>query len=288
MNIRYLQSGVLALATCAAVTLTGTVASGAVDTTPPVFTKVPTASIPVGAVLDAWTCTDPNDEFALSPVYLDFNASDPESGISRYEQGDGQSEPVSIGLQDRITTDSRTADPADCIGGGRYSVYVRAVNGAELTSLSIFKYSPNAEGRLLVVQDTPSTDVAYLGVWAVSHFTGWSGGTTRKTSRSGAAVRLYVNFAQPSTDLYPATSALGLVMAKGPDRGKASVFLDGLKVATVNTYSATKVHRTVVWRASVSPGAHTLRVVNLATTGHPRIDIDAFVVLQKGSTDLAG
>ena len=62
-------------------------------------------------------------------------------------------------------------------------------------------------------------------------------------------------------------------MAKGPDRGQAQVWLDGRKVATINTYSATKANRTVVWRANLAPGSHTIRVVNLATAGHPHIDM---------------
>lgn len=81
----------------------------------------------------------------------------------------------------------------------------------------------------------------------------------------------------------PANWGLAVVMAKGPNRGQAAVFVDGVKVATANTYSATSVNRTVVWRQTLSSAPHSLRVVNLATAGHPRIDVDAFVAVAKDS-----
>lgn len=72
-------------------------------------------------------------------------------------------------------------------------------------------------------------------------------------------------------------------MAKGPDRGSFAVYVDGAKVATVNTNSATKVNATVVWRQTVTSGNHSLRIVNLASRGHPRIDFDAIVTVPKAT-----
>ena len=70
-------------------------------------------------------------------------------------------------------------------------------------------------------------------------------------------------------------------MAKAPDRGKAAIFVDANVNHSVDTYSANKVNRTVVWRQAVPVDAQTMRVVNLATSGRTRIDVDAFVLLQK-------
>jgi hypothetical protein len=223
-------------------------------------------------------CDSGGPEQALAPVYVDYQAADPQSGIATYyvatNQGVG---PEDVGLVTRVTMTGRTTDPADCGGGGRPIFSASAVNGAGLESTERAWNSSS----LTVVQDAASADVVYSGTWAISSATTFSDGTTHKTTQKNAAVRLSVTV--PTTIATPNSSALGLVMAKGPDRGSAQVWLDGVKVATVSTYSATKVNRTVVWRANVSPGAHTLRVVNLATTGHARIDIDAFVLLPKGS-----
>jgi hypothetical protein len=107
----------------------------------------------------------------------------------------------------------------------------------------------------------------------------WSYGTTQKTTQPGATATFDFT---ASGGVIPNTRwVLGAIMAKGPDRGRAAVFLDGTKVGTVNTYSDTRTHRTVVWRKTVTPGDHELRIVNRATSGRERIDVDAFVLIPK-------
>jgi hypothetical protein len=72
------------------------------------------------------------------------------------------------------------------------------------------------------------------------------------------------------------TQHVALIMAKGPARGKASVYVDGVYRATVDTYAAGNVNRVVVWEAEFAGTAnHTVKVVNQATAGRPRIDVDA-------------
>ena len=51
--------------------------------------------------------------------------------------------------------------------------------------------------------------------------------------------------------------------------------MDGTLKATVNTNSATNRSRIIVWQASIPSGTHKVKVVNSATKGHPRIDLDA-------------
>ena len=75
-------------------------------------------------------------------------------------------------------------------------------------------------------------------------------------------------------DLAGARFPVALVMERAPDRGKARVLVDGVRVATIDTRAASKIHRSVVWTGTLQ-GAQTLSVVNLATSGRPRIDVDA-------------
>jgi len=92
-----------------------------------------------------------------------------------------------------------------------------------------------------------------------------------RTSSPSASLSTVVN--GQSTNKHVA-----LVMAKGPSRGKAAIYFDGTKVATVDTYASTNTNRVVVWDKALTGSAnHTIRVVNLATSGRPRIDIDAYV-----------
>jgi len=57
--------------------------------------------------------------------------------------------------------------------------------------------------------------------------------------------------------------------------------VDGVLQATVDTYRSSTQYRSVVWRqAYPSTVTKTIRVVALATSGRPRVDLDAFAVLK--------
>ena len=70
------------------------------------------------------------------------------------------------------------------------------------------------------------------------------------------------------------------------NRGKADVYLDGTRVATVDLYSASGQTRKVVFsRAGLDPSvSHTLEVRALGTKNAAskgkRVDVDAFVILR--------
>jgi hypothetical protein len=70
------------------------------------------------------------------------------------------------------------------------------------------------------------------------------------------------------------------IATKGPKRGKAAVYVDGNKVATIDLYaSSTKYRRVVFRRAWTDAGSHRLEIVVLGTSGRPRIDVDAIVYI---------
>jgi hypothetical protein len=59
------------------------------------------------------------------------------------------------------------------------------------------------------------------------------------------------------------------------------VFVDNVYKGTVNLYSATSRARQIVFAFSwPSVGTHHLKLVVVGTAGHPRVDVDAFVVLR--------
>jgi hypothetical protein len=71
---------------------------------------------------------------------------------------------------------------------------------------------------------------------------------------------------------------VALVMETGPNRGAFELWIDGRLRAVVDTYAATTQHRTMVWTGQLrGTDAHTVELVNLATPGRPRIDLDAVV-----------
>ena len=75
--------------------------------------------------------------------------------------------------------------------------------------------------------------------------------------------------------------AIALVGPRSLARGSAEVWLDGARVATVSQYARTSAARMVLYAANVDPLVpHTIEVRVLGTAGHPRFDVDAFLVLR--------
>ncbi len=72
------------------------------------------------------------------------------------------------------------------------------------------------------------------------------------------------------------------VAPKGPTMGRAEVYLDGRRVATVDLYSSGALSRRVVYAANglSAGGTHTLQIKVLGTANRSRVDVDAFVVLR--------
>jgi hypothetical protein len=69
------------------------------------------------------------------------------------------------------------------------------------------------------------------------------------------------------------------ISTEGATQGSATVQLDGGGFNTINTNAGSTKPAEIVDVVSGKQGAHTLVISVLGTTGHPRIDIDAFVVL---------
>jgi subtilisin family serine protease len=115
-----------------------------------------------------------------------------------------------------------------------------------------------------------SSKVTWHGTWHRFVTASSSGGASRYTTSAGASV----SFAFTGR-------AFAIVAPKGSSRGSARLYVDGRYVATVNLHRSSWTPRIVVAaRSWSSSGAHTVRLVALGTRGHPRVDIDAFLVMR--------
>ncbi|HLX34108.1 MAG TPA: hypothetical protein VKR30_02580 [Candidatus Limnocylindrales bacterium] len=66
----------------------------------------------------------------------------------------------------------------------------------------------------------------------------------------------------------------------GTGYGSFKVYLDGVYVGTGSDYATSTQYRRLVYSKTWSSVAtHTIKLVCSGTSGHPRIDLDAFVVL---------
>ena len=69
------------------------------------------------------------------------------------------------------------------------------------------------------------------------------------------------------------------VSSKGRTRGGAQVLIDGVLMKTVSLFASRKTARQVVFRmAWPTMGLHTIQIVVVGTVGHPRVDVDTFVL----------
>ncbi len=116
--------------------------------------------------------------------------------------------------------------------------------------------------------ENTSSRLRWTGIWhTAASRTAW-GGTVRYATRKGASVSFTFT-----------GWGVAWVAPKGPTRGSAAVYVDGRWVRGVSLYAPSGRSRVVVY-STYWPTAksHTIRIVNAATGGRPRIDIDAFLV----------
>lgn len=271
-GVRLLSMGVVALA-IAGSSAAPALAAPAADTSPPRVVVEPLAHFVVGGVLETGYDNEADvvsglAEYWNTDLALRWRTSDP-SGICRqsvteksYDTDGGGTDPVlgdstsryGVGARTRSLV-FRTQEPDEARVTSRFVVRARDCAGNTGTS-------DVATVSVGFVEDL-SPKVTYRGSWRTARFGGFSGGTTHTTSAAGARA-----------DVTVPGGPVALVMEKAADRGVADVLVDGVRRATVDTHSSTTQHRSIVWQAVLPAGEHTVTVVNRATPGHPRIDLD--------------
>jgi parallel beta-helix repeat protein len=110
----------------------------------------------------------------------------------------------------------------------------------------------------------------------------YSGGWRRVASSEAAGGYVRTTTARGASATFTFTGrAVAWVAPLSRSRGSARVYVDGVHRTTVSLYSSSVRTRRVVFRASwAEKGTHTIEIRALGTAGHPRVDIDAFVVLR--------
>lgn len=150
-------------------------------------------------------------------------------------------------------------------GGYTAFVQVKDCDGTTATS--------NVVHAVILPGENDDSGLSYGGAWSISHCSCFSGGTTHWTTAKNASATFRT--AEP---IGAEGVDVALIMSKAKNRGSAAVYVDGVKKATVNTYSKTAINRQVVYQILLAGTAsHTVKIVNLATKGHPRIDLDATI-----------
>ncbi|MFI5493675.1 N-acetylmuramoyl-L-alanine amidase [Actinoplanes sp. NPDC051859] len=74
--------------------------------------------------------------------------------------------------------------------------------------------------------------------------------------------------------------AVSLIAARTARSGKVDVYVDGKKVATVDTRAAKTTNRQAIWTRNLAAGKHTVTVVVRATGGRPAVTLDGLSYLR--------
>jgi len=130
----------------------------------------------------------------------------------------------------------------------------------------------------VATNDNSSTAISYTAGWATTTLTGAFGGSVRATSTANARATFI-------TTTTIANGTIAWVSSRGPDRGIATISVDGGPAVTVNLFAATAQRSAIVFRSSaLSAGTHTVRVTALGTkdahSSVRRADVDAFLSLR--------
>jgi len=113
-----------------------------------------------------------------------------------------------------------------------------------------------------------NAQLAYSSGWKRAYHDSYSGDYVRYNGTAGATVR----FRAWGTGFQ-------WIGPKGPTRGKAYVYVDGTRIATVDLYSSTFRPRQVVFQKSYSSAATRNVVIKvLGTAGRPVVALDAINV----------
>ncbi len=226
---------------------------GGSDATPPKV-RAPEQTLVAGSTLG-----DPE-----VPIKLSWSATDADGEVTSYQlqQSTDGGAYEEVGLASSATT-TRTLGLAPD-SNYRFRVRVTDDNG----NRSIWKYGPRF--ALDASQENDSS-AAYAKTWRAQMLADASGGGVRYATAKGAKATLSFTGTE-----------VAWVAPKSKTRGKAAVYLDGARVATVDLFSQQILARQVVFsKTNLDPATpHTLEVRNLGTAGRSRVDVDAFVVLR--------
>ena len=206
--------------------------------------------------------TSPRPTSSSAPIRVSWPpATEPSGVIARYEV----ERSVDGGAWTRVAIVGGATRSYQTGGSTShsYAFRVRATDGRGLIGARVTTSS--LAPRVL---SQSSSAVRYAGKWTTNSTASAIGGSTRRTKVKGASATLTFSGRQ-----------VAWVGPRGHGRGKVKVYIDGAYVTTVNQWASAFSSRRVLFsRTFASGGMHTLRLVNKATDGHPRMEIDAFIV----------
>jgi hypothetical protein len=218
-------------------------------------TASPTATVPSRAFVAGSSLSGgkPVLKFAWS-------GSDATSGVDRYEGALSTDGGAYTTIGPSLTTPGFTRALAS---GHAYRLRVRAID--EAGNIGAWAYGTSF--RLTTYQES-SRSIRWSGTWRTGTSATFWGGQDRYATAAGAKGSLTFS-----------GRSFAWIGSVGPSRGWARVYVNGGLVKSVNLSAATNAHRRILFATSWSTAASRTVTIRISgTAGHPRGDIDAFIV----------
>ncbi len=195
------------------------------------------------------------------PAIVSWSLAGSKSGLRRYDlqyrQDDGAFKKLAL------TSAGARARWVTLIVGHEYTFRVRAVDKAG----RVGEWKTVGPRKGVNVSDAADS-ITWKGRWSAVKLKTYLAGKAHWTKAKGATATLR----------FKGTS-VAWVGPIGPTRGKAQVFIDGKRVATVDLKASTFRPRRIVFAASVKNGSHTLVIKALGTAGRRTVAVDAIYVV---------
>jgi hypothetical protein len=194
------------------------------------------------------------------PVQTTWVGTDPDDAIASYQVQMRANK--GAWTDQSLTLPTATSLTVDLASGGLYNFRVRATDaGGHIGAW--------AAGVAFTLKGLQETGAAYTGSWTrPADADAWGGMVESSTTQGADATITFTG------------RNLALVATKGPMYGSIDVYVDGTLWKTLKCSAPVLARRQVIFRYStlvLTNSTHTVRIVNDATAGHPKIDIDGFI-----------
>jgi hypothetical protein len=220
------------------------------DTTPPTIIKVPGPRLVSGQI-----------GTVNVPVNISWLANDALSGVAGYALREsingGPFVPVPL------VSPGTPHVTLNLAPGHTYRFSVRATDHAGNTSAFV----SGSTFKLTALQET-AAGIVYSSGWHQQAVPGAYGGFVKFSAGAGKKAWLVFTGSQ-----------VAWVSTVAGNRGSASVRLDAGPTVTISTHGAIPIVRDAVDVLTTTPGGHILAITNQGTIGHPRVDVDAFIII---------
>ena len=192
-------------------------------------------------------------------VLVKWNGSDATSGVNHYTLYASKDGAAYV----PVATTSGTSTVRHPLLGHTYRYEVTATDNANNTSAP--KAGPT---YTLSLFEENSSAITYSHGWARQTIAGAKGGKVEYATGAGDTATFSFHGFE-----------LAWVSTKGTTRGAATVKLDSQTAATINTNGPVRKPAEIVDVVKGRSGPHTVVITVLGSAGHPRVDIDALIVL---------